>query len=58
MAIFISYSHLNKISVKLNQELKTGDPIGEIGQTGRATGPHLHFTVTWYGVRINPEDLF
>ena len=56
--VFSSYSHLNKISVKLNQELKTGDPIGEIGQTGRATGPHLHFTVTWYGVRINPEDLF
>ena len=55
--IFSSYSHLNEIKVKLNQYLNQGDPIGTVGQTGRATGPHLHFTVTWYGVRVNPEDL-
>lgn len=56
--IFSSYSHLNEIKVVLNQNLNQGDPIGSVGQTGRATGPHLHFTLTWYGVRINPEDLF
>lgn len=55
--VFSSYSHLNDIKVKLNQDLKIGDSIGSVGQTGRATGPHLHFTVTWYGVRVNPEDL-
>ena len=55
--VFSSYSHLNTINVKLNQTVKSGDLIGTVGQTGRATGPHLHFTVTWYGVRVNPEDL-
>jgi len=55
--VFSSYSHLNSINVKLNQIVKSGDTLGTIGQTGRATGPHLHFTITWFGVRINPEDL-
>ena len=55
--IFSSYSHLNKINVKENQQVKSGDLIGEIGSTGRSTGPHLHFTITWYGVRIDPNKL-
>jgi len=55
--VFSSYSHMNQINIKLNQEVKQGDIIGKVGQTGRATGPHLHWTITWYGVRINPEDL-
>ena len=55
--VFSSYSHLSQINVKQNQIVKSGDSIGLVGQTGRATGPHLHFTITWYGVRINPEDL-
>ena len=55
--VFSSYSHLNEIKIKLNQEVKKGDLIGKVGQTGRATGPHLHWTVTWYGIRVNPEDL-
>ena len=55
--VFSSYSHMSQIKVELNQSVKQGDPIGLVGQTGRATGPHLHWTVTWYGVRINPEDL-
>ena len=55
--VFSSYSHLNSIDVQLNQSVKSGDLIGRVGQTGRATGPHLHWTITWYGVRVNPEDL-
>ena len=55
--VFSSYSHLNSINVQLNQNVKSGDLLGTVGQTGRATGPHLHWTVTWYGVRVNPEDL-
>ena len=55
--VFSSYSHLSQTNVKLNQIVKTGDSIGLVGKTGRATGPHLHFTITWYGIRINPEDL-
>jgi len=56
MGVFSSYSHLSSIKVKLNQIVKSGDLIGLVGQTGRATGPHLHWTITWYGVRVNPED--
>lgn len=55
--VFSSYSHMSAIHVQLNQELQMGDLIGEVGQTGRASGPHLHWTVTWYGIRVNPEDL-
>ena len=56
--VFSSYSHLNEINIKENQTVKQGELIGKVGTTGRSTGPHLHFTVTWFGVRINPEDLF
>lgn len=53
--LFSSYSHLSKIDVKNGQTLKRGDKIGEIGTTGRSTGPHLHLTFTWFGVRVDPE---
>ena len=53
--IFSSYSHLNTISVEQGETIKRGDKIGEIGTTGRSTGPHLHFTMTWFGIRIDPE---
>ena len=56
--VFSSYSHLNEITVRENQHVKPGDKIGEIGMTGRATGPHLHFTVTWFDIRVDPESLF
>lgn len=56
--VFSSYSHLSHINVQENQIVQPGDKIGEVGMTGRATGPHLHFTVTWFGVRIDPETLF
>lgn len=56
--VYTSYAHLSEISVKEGQVVKAGDKIGEVGMTGRATGPHLHFGLSWYGVRLNPEDLF
>ncbi len=55
--LFSSYSHLNKISIKTGQKIKKGDLIGEIGTTGRSTGPHLHYAITWMGVRLDPEQL-
>ena len=55
--VFSSYSHMSATHVKLHQIVHTGDLIGEVGQTGRATGPHLHWTITWFGIRVNPEDL-
>ncbi len=55
--IFTAYSHLNDINVKSGQSVKQGDIIGKIGATGRATGPHLHFTMTWYTTRVDPEQV-
>ncbi|MCP4725462.1 MAG: M23 family metallopeptidase [bacterium] len=49
------YGHLNKILVKKGQKVKKGDIIGKMGNTGRTTGPHLHYQV-WVGE--NPQDPF
>jgi murein DD-endopeptidase MepM/ murein hydrolase activator NlpD len=51
------YFHLKSYSVKLNQTVTKGQRIGLIGETGRATGPHLHFGVRWHGACINPGFL-
>lgn len=48
------YAHLNKIYVKKGQVLKYDDVIGEVGSTGRSTGPHLHYEVLYRGVSVNP----
>ena len=51
------YIHMNVIHVESGQRVKQGDVIGEIGMTGRATGPHLHFGVTWFDTRLDPETV-
>jgi murein DD-endopeptidase MepM/ murein hydrolase activator NlpD len=52
------YAHLSKIKVKPGQHVKRWDIIGEVGETGRATGPHLHYEVKENGVQINPLSYF
>jgi len=48
------YAHLSKISVKPGDVIKQGDIIGNVGQTGRVTGPHLHFAVYANQTLIDP----
>jgi len=48
------YFHLKDLDVKKNQTLKKGQKIGEVGETGRTTGPHLHLGLRWHGARIRP----
>jgi murein DD-endopeptidase MepM/ murein hydrolase activator NlpD len=49
------YGHLSKIVVSVGQQIEIGQQIGNIGSTGRSTGPHLHYEVHRNGQKINPE---
>lgn len=51
------YGHLSKFLVKPNQTVKAGDPIALGGNTGRSTGPHLHFETRYLGLAINPATI-
>lgn len=49
------YGHLDKIFVYPGQEVKLGDVIGNEGETGWSTGPHLHLEIRVYGIPVNPK---
>lgn len=51
------YAHLKDATVKEGDEVRQGDIIGHVGQTGRATGPHLHWGASLNNVRFRPHSL-
>ncbi len=48
------YAHLSTVDVGVGQPLKRGDKIGEVGKSGKATGPHLHYEVLYRDTPLNP----
>jgi hypothetical protein len=50
-----AYLHQSKRLVKAGDAVKRGQLIGHIGQTGRATGPHLHWAMNWFQVKLDPS---
>ncbi|MBE0498406.1 MAG: M23 family metallopeptidase [Campylobacterales bacterium] len=50
-----AYSHLDKIYKSGGTWVEQGDFIGEVGKSGRVTGPHLHWSVYLKGIAVNPE---
>ena len=48
------YAHCTRITASSGQQVACGDPIAEVGETGRATGPHLHFELHHGSTYLNP----
>ncbi|RTE87197.1 MULTISPECIES: M23 family metallopeptidase [Gammaproteobacteria] len=55
--VFSSFLHLNDIHVEVGDYVEQGAQVGEIGETGRATGPHLDWRINWGNERLDPEFL-
>ncbi|EED35430.1 peptidase M23B [Luminiphilus syltensis NOR5-1B] len=52
-----SFLHMSRVDVAVGDELAVGDPIGAVGATGRATGAHLDWRMSWMNERIDPQLL-
>ncbi|MFQ9290216.1 MAG: M23 family metallopeptidase [Oscillospiraceae bacterium] len=48
------YAHCSRITASSGQQVALGDPIAEVGETGNATGPHLHFAIQKDTVYLDP----
>jgi len=57
LGLFSMYFHLLNTAVKEGETVRKGDPIGAVGHSGRATGPHLHWGMRLNGARVNPFSL-
>ena len=52
-----NFLHLSRIDVVVGQRVEAGDTLGLVGATGRATGPHMHWGLVWFDVRVDPQAL-
>ena len=48
------FMHMKDINVKVGQKVKKGEIVGTLGQSGRATGPHLDIRLNWFNVKLDP----
>ncbi len=54
LGIVTIYGHMNKFSCRVGQKVRRGDVIGEVGNSGKALGPHVHYEVRVNGTSVNP----
>jgi biotin carboxyl carrier protein len=50
-----AFLHLSRIDVKPGDRVEAGQVIGAVGATGRATGPHMHWSLKWMGTLVDPQ---
>jgi murein DD-endopeptidase MepM/ murein hydrolase activator NlpD len=55
--LFSTLAHLSNIDVHEGARVTAGEVVGQVGATGRVTGPHLHWAVRANGARIDPLSL-
>ena len=51
------YMHMKDINVEVGQKIKQGDIVGTLGQSGRATGPHLDVRLNWFDIKLDPMTI-
>ena len=51
------YMHMKDINVKKGQKVKKGEIVGTLGQSGRATGPHLDIRLNWFEIKLDPATI-
>jgi murein DD-endopeptidase MepM/ murein hydrolase activator NlpD len=49
------YGHMSRINVKVGEQIHIGQVVGEVGSTGRSTGPHLHYETRIDGEAVDPQ---
>lgn len=57
MGLSSAFLHLSSASVRVGDRVRQGQSVGRVGATGRATGPHLHWTIMWNGARLDPQTV-
>ena len=55
--IYSLFAHFDRVAVEEGVRVSRGTRLGDVGSTGRSTGPHLHWSVRLHGARVDPLSL-